>query len=604
MAKTNQNPHPDNQQFFGTNIPFRKLIENSFSGISLLNKDLYIIYRTPSAERIGGWDAQSRLQTKMESLIHPSDQPMVKSLMDEVLQYPDMPKTCSFRSLHFKGHYIWLECTYTNMLYDDDVKAIVCNFRDISLQKQAEERLQQTVQELSAYKYALDEAAIVAITDQKGIIKHVNDNFCNISKYTRNELIGQDHRLINSSYHSQAFIRDLWVTIANGKIWKGELKNKANDGTYYWVDTTIVPFINEDGKPYEYIAIRSDITRRKQEEDHLRLLESVITNTTDAVIITEASPLDEPGPRIIYVNDAFTNMTGYTSEEVISKTPRILQGPKSDQNELKRLSVAMRNFQVCEITTINYKKNGEEFWINFSVSPVVDVNGSVTHFISIEKDITSLKQQELQKRLLSEAIAESLIERNTILESIGDAFFAVDKDWLVTYWNKTAEKVLFKTRLEMINHNLWDIFADAIGSKSYQKYHEAVTLNQAVHFEDYYPPLQKWYEVSAYPSKNGLSVYFKDVTERKKTALSLDNYIKAIEQQNNHLIEIAWMQSHVIRAPLCRIMGLIPLIQEMDATEDDKEVMMGFLAQSANELDTVIKNITDKSQTTDSGISY
>src|ERR1044072_5185490 len=121
------------------------------------------------------------------------------------------------------------------------------------LNETVESALRKSVRESSDYKYALDESCIVAITDQKGIIIHANDNFCKISKYSREELIGQDHRIINSSYHSKEFIRDLWVTIANGKIWKGDLRNRAKDGTIYWVDTSIVPFLNAEGKPYRYL---------------------------------------------------------------------------------------------------------------------------------------------------------------------------------------------------------------------------------------------------------------------------------------------------------------------------------------------------------------
>jgi len=162
-------------------------------------------------------------------------------------------------------------------------------YKDITHHKKAEQELLQTLREVSDYKFALDESSIVAITDQKGIIKHANQNFCNISKYSVEELIGQDHRIINSGYHSKEFIKELWATIGSGKIWKGELKNKAKDGTIYWVDTTIVPFLDEKAKPYQYVAISADITQRKQTEEEIKMLneelEKRVNERTEELVI-------------------------------------------------------------------------------------------------------------------------------------------------------------------------------------------------------------------------------------------------------------------------------------------------------------------------------
>lgn len=148
-------------------------------------------------------------------------------------------------------------------------------------QADLEIELKKSMQELMDIKFALDESSIVAITDSRGTITYVNDQFCHISKYSKEELLGQDHRILNSGFHTSSFFKEMWKTIGSGDVWKGEIRNRAKDGTHYWVDTTIVPFINEKGRPYQYLAIRYEITKRKRVEQELQKMMTTIIDVQE-----------------------------------------------------------------------------------------------------------------------------------------------------------------------------------------------------------------------------------------------------------------------------------------------------------------------------------
>lgn len=189
--------------------------------------------------------------------------------------------------------------------------------------------------------------------------------------------------------------------------WQDEYRFKCADGSYKYVfDRGFLLFDNE-GKAVRMIGAIQDITKQKEEEQRLKLLETVITQTKDAVVITDTDTSEHPIPNIIFVNEAFTKMTGYKPKEVIGKSPIMFAGPKTDMKELEKLSNAIQKYKECFVETISYKKNGSEYWVNFSMIPVTNKDGEHTHWISIQRDVTKEKEQQSEREQLIRELTQN-----------------------------------------------------------------------------------------------------------------------------------------------------------------------------------------------------
>lgn len=263
-------------------------------------------------------------------------------------------------------------------------------------------KLRQSLAELNYQTYAMDEHAIVSITDAQGRILYANDKFCQSAKRRRDELIGQNHRILKSGHHDAEFYAQMWETISRGKVWHGQICNRAGDGSLFWVETTIVPFADDAGEPYKYVAIRTDITLLKQVREQLRLNTTALEVAANSILIT-----DQDG-KILWVNQAFCEMTGYTAEEVIGQTPRLLRSSREDPAVYDEIWQTITANQVWRGQIINQRKDGSTYTEEQTISPVCDAQGRITHFIAIKQDISQRLQTEeaLRRSQKMEAVGQ------------------------------------------------------------------------------------------------------------------------------------------------------------------------------------------------------
>ncbi|MFM9265017.1 PAS domain S-box protein [Tychonema sp. BBK16] len=373
-----------------------------------------------------------------------------------------------------------------------------------------------------------------------------------------------------------------------------ELRRHKKDGSAIDIIFSAAPLKNSENQIDGIVAVIADITEQKQQAEQVRLLQSVVVNTNDAVVITEAEPINELGPRIIYVNEAFTKITGYSPEEVLGKTPRILQGKKTDRAELDKIRTALSRWEPVTVEVINYRKNGSEFWNEFSIVPVTDRTGWYTHWIAIQRDTTERKQAE-------QALRQSEERFRSLIENALDIIMILDTDGTIGYVSPSVEKILGYSVSELLGNKIFEpIHPDDFATTYYSLTNtlQSAEITRPIEFS-YRHKDNSWRTLEAISqpfidnaANTQIIVNARDITERKR----LDEIRLALEREKELGIlktRFFSMASHEFRTPLSTALAAAQILENSPDEWNDSQKKLRNLHRIQDSVRNMVQLLDD-----------
>ncbi|WP_338849638.1 PAS domain S-box protein [Massilia sp. W12] len=449
--------------------------------------------------------------------------------------------------------------------------------------------------ELFNQRFAMDQHAIVSITDTSGNILYVNDKFCLISGFSREELIGNNHRLINSHYHPLDFFSNLWQTITSGRVWHGQICNRSKAGEQYWVDATIVPFLDGDGQPYQYIAIRTEITESKRMAEKIANSEReyrTVVNSLKEIVFR----VDQTGAWT-FLNPAWSNVTGYAIEESLGKNALHFVYPQ-DREEVACSFADLLEDRVQSIKLqLRFNTTQGEFrWIDLYAQRECDENDRLLGLTGSLSDIT-------EQRNATEQLKENLSFIDALIETIPQAIYLKDVDGRYMRMNRAACELFGVTEAQMVGKTVFDLLPPDLAEFHHERdlklYQERGTQNYEVmlniHGRQVYTMYSKACLLRPDGSPRGLVGTIVDMSNQKAAERALLQAKEAAESASRSKSEFLANMSHEIRTPMNGIIGMTDLTLETELDRHQREYLE-IVRSSADALLQIINDILDFSK--------
>jgi PAS domain S-box-containing protein len=388
---------------------FRAVFEQAAVGICVVDSTNRILQINGRFCALLGYSAEELTESgDCVALTYPEDR-VADSAAVGRLRHGEASVSLEKRYLHKDGQPVWARLTLSLLQSQEgEAEVFLGIVEDIAGRKKAEADLRDW------FTISPD---LMFVANFDGTMEQISPSWTTCLGWTAEELRSTPLLELVAPEDREATLRARAVLAQGRPLLDFENRYRCKDGSYRWLAWSYVSSI----ETRRVFGAARDITERRQHEEQLRLLEASVARLNDIVVITEAEPFDEPGPRIVFVNDAFVRRTGYTREEVLGRSPRFLQGPKTQRAALDAMRASMKRWQPVRVECINYTKSGEEFWLEMEIVPVADAKGWFTHWVAIERDVTERKQIEeaLRKseRQLQELADKLAAEKKRLLEA-------------------------------------------------------------------------------------------------------------------------------------------------------------------------------------------